>query len=451
MTAEHRHAYRLPEFLTDDDSPTHRVRCPVHGFVRFSENERRIIDHWVFQRLRFIRQLAFTEYVYPGATHTRFEHSLGVMEFATRAFDSLAAKHGATMEAVFAKVPEMKDRPMARARQLLRLSALLHDTGHSCFSHAAEEAIQKAGAHEQLTLHILRDKDLLGSVVDSRFWSGSAELVAKLVEGGRDLPPQLKLLHDIVSGQMDADRTDYLLRDSLHCGVDYGRFDSARLVESLDLHQEIDSSLEIALDYGGLHAFEALILARYQMNTQVYHHRLRALYDHYLKKYLEVVGPVLFRSHEDILAQTDSSMIARIFRDAESGDGEARRWAGRIRNRDHDKLVFETGFNANAEDLRRASERHRHLEGAHPDRSFLYLVSDGKIHDLLTESDTSEQGLVRLMLKSQTGSTQPIAFGSQILNRIPHRFQCARVFVEWDDPDRIGLDALREETRRWGS
>src|ERR1700692_1239984 len=95
-----------PQFLTEDDQPRYRIRCPIHGFIRFSENERQVVDHRLYQRLRFIRQLALTELVYPGATHTRFEHSLGVMEVATRIFDALARSLGSVMEARFATVEQ---------------------------------------------------------------------------------------------------------------------------------------------------------------------------------------------------------------------------------------------------------------------------------------------------------------------------------------------------------
>src|SRR3972149_4399402 len=98
-------SFRQPEYFTGNDVPRHRIRCPGHGFILFSENERAIIDHWIFRRLRYIRQLALTEMVYPGATHTRFEHSLGVLEVATRAFDGLAAKRGDLLEATLKSVP----------------------------------------------------------------------------------------------------------------------------------------------------------------------------------------------------------------------------------------------------------------------------------------------------------------------------------------------------------
>src|SRR5438067_570034 len=93
--------YQQPQFLTHADEPVLRIRCPVHGFIRFSPNECDFIDHLLFRRLRYIRQLALTEFVYPCATHTRFEHALGVMEVATRMFDRLAAVGGDLLEMNF--------------------------------------------------------------------------------------------------------------------------------------------------------------------------------------------------------------------------------------------------------------------------------------------------------------------------------------------------------------
>src|SRR5262249_7187115 len=195
----------------------------IHGFIRFSEHERQIIDHPLFRRLRWIRQLALTELVYPGATHTRFEHSLGVMEVATRIFDALARSRGDVMEATFSTVAQLKDRPLAKARQLVRLAALLHDIGHCCFSHAAEEVILKdlGQDHEALTVRILTDPAFPGAQLDRLYFAGCASLTANLIKPGKEFPPQLQVLRDIVSGQVDADRTDYLLRDSHHCGVAY--------------------------------------------------------------------------------------------------------------------------------------------------------------------------------------------------------------------------------------
>jgi HD superfamily phosphohydrolase len=195
--------------------------------------------------------------LYPGATHTRFEHSLGVMDVATRIFDGLARSKGDVMEATFAAVEQLKDRPLAKARQLVRLAALLHDTGHCCFSHAAEEVIHKDSSHEALTVEILTNAAFLRTELDRLFFDGCADLTAALIQPARGSPPQLQVLGDVVSGQVDADRTDYLLRDSHHCGVDYGLFDYRRMIECLTLRQNPDGreGLEIAIHRDGIHTF----------------------------------------------------------------------------------------------------------------------------------------------------------------------------------------------------
>ena len=266
--------FRQPDYLTAQDHPEYRIRCPIHGFIRFSPNERQIIDHPVYQRLRLIRQLALTEFVYPGAAHTRFEHCLGVMEVATVAFDHLARKNGELLETTFRTVSGFDKRPLAVARQLLRLAALLHDVGHASFSHAAEAVVRGGIGHEHLSMDLIRGEQWLGERLNEVFWPGCAERVAEILRGPPELAPQLQVLKNLVSGVADADRIDYLIRDSYHCGVEYGHFEFRRLLESLELQEGPMQTLELALHRDGIHAFEGLILARYQMNTQVYYHRL---------------------------------------------------------------------------------------------------------------------------------------------------------------------------------
>jgi HD superfamily phosphohydrolase len=105
------------DYLSENDVPTQRVRCPVHGFIRYSKNERKLIDHEVFQRLRHIRQLAMEYLVYPGAMHTRFEHSLGVMEMATQMFDTLERQHRVEIQDDLKQVPELREETMPKVRQ----------------------------------------------------------------------------------------------------------------------------------------------------------------------------------------------------------------------------------------------------------------------------------------------------------------------------------------------
>src|ERR1700756_1886051 len=115
--------------------PPYEFRCPVHGFITLDEWEREIISQAPFQRLRRIRQLAWTDQVYPGAMHTRFEHSLGVMHLATKLYDSIVERSGTLLQDFYG----YDDAGFRRDRALVRLAALLHDVGHSPFSHAGEE------------------------------------------------------------------------------------------------------------------------------------------------------------------------------------------------------------------------------------------------------------------------------------------------------------------------
>lgn len=442
--------YRHPEFLTTEDEPRNRIRCPIHGFVHYSENERRVIDHPLFRRLRHIRQLALTEYVYPGAVHTRFEHSLGVMEVATQAFDCLAVKHGDILEESFKTVDAFEKNPLALARQYLRLAALLHDVGHASFSHAAEKAVNEGIGHEALTLLIVRQQDFLARELEVTFGDACSEMVAQIIEGGRDLPPQLHVLHDLVSGEMDADRTDYLLRDSHHCGVDYGKFDYWRMLECIELQRNPLGGLDVALHRDGLHAFEALILARYQMNTQVYYHRLRRIYDLYLVEYHRALGEDAPDTPEQVVAETDVTMMNRITQDAQVGEGDRGKWAKRILRRDHHRVVHETGVDANAIDLRRSKEVLSALAQKFAEQEFLHDVSKGKIHMLVTEEDKSDEGLVNLPLIGKDKPDGYIGYESQVLRKIPREFQCARIFSNLTRGDKeLRKDITEFAAKQW--
>src|SRR5213593_4683215 len=118
-----------------DPHRQYEIRCPVHGFIMLNDWEREIISHPAFQRLRRIRQLAWTDQVYPGAMHTRFEHSLGVMHMATRLYESVVQRSQSVLEAELGYNRE----GLARDKTLVRLTSLLHDVGHAPFSHAAED------------------------------------------------------------------------------------------------------------------------------------------------------------------------------------------------------------------------------------------------------------------------------------------------------------------------
>jgi uncharacterized protein len=379
--------------------------------------------------------------VYPGATHTRFEHSLGVMELATRAFDQLAAKRGDLLESSLGQVAELHRQPLAIGRQLVRFAALLHDAGHSCLSHAAETVIHQGRGHEAFTFELVEGEEFLGGELDHACFAGFSTLLGKILRGGSVMPPQLKVLKDLVSGEMDADRSDYLLRDSHHCGVEYGRFDYQRMVQCLDLHEADAGTLEIALHRDGIHTFEALILARYQMNTQVYYHRIRRIYDYYLCQYFTEKGADAFDSPDKILDQTDIQALAAITQDADKADVAQAKWAIRIRDRNHHRVVHETGEDANAMDLKHSVTLLDMLKREFPKIEFIHDVAAQSIHKLLLPDDADSTGLVALPLIEPGGEAGYLGARSHILRRVPRRFQVARIFA---DVGRDQDDLLRQ-------
>src|SRR5258705_2420950 len=250
-------------------------RDPVHNIIRLrtdtSEGElmMRLIDTQEFQRLRRIKQLGLGLYTYQGAEHSRFTHSLGAFHLMTRVLDRLSEKH----------VINDQDHTAARA------AALLHDVGHGSFSHVMEKVL--GFHHEKWTVEVvLSEATEIGQLLHSY----SADLpskVAAIIEGKF----QPAALAQLVSSQLDVDRMDYLLRDSLMTGAKYGIYDLEWIINALAIDEEHD---RIYVAARGLYAVEEYLQARYYMLRQVYFHRtlrsaeavLRAI----LRRALELLG-----------------------------------------------------------------------------------------------------------------------------------------------------------------
>jgi HD superfamily phosphohydrolase len=283
------------------------VRCPVHGFIGLTELERDVVNHPAFQRLRRIKQLGWTDYIYPGASHTRFEHSLGVMHLASRLYEAVVRSSEDTLKEGF----KYTDAGLARDWQIVRLAALLHDIGHPPFSHAAETLLpmkESKGsslvtgsgskpsveqyAHEDYSVEIIEKKlrDLIEQhPCNRRNYRITMDEITSLISKRTTAGSTTLFWKDIISGQLDADRMDYLLRDSLHAGVSYGRYDHDRIVSSICAvrrRKEESSEPKIAIMKGGMYAAEALIVARYWITKQVYFHKTRLACDYHLGKAL---------------------------------------------------------------------------------------------------------------------------------------------------------------------
>ncbi len=259
----------------------HEIRDPIHGFIGISKWERDILNHPALQRLRRIRQLGLSDMVYPGSVHTRFEHSLGVMHVASRMFSEIRVRSPDLLQEL-----GYEDAGLDRQHALIRITALVHDVGHAPFSHAAEELMEGEEGevtHEEYSVgvvkHLLRDVIEDNPVNTAKYGIRADEVTALLAEETR-LGHQELVWRELISGQLDADRADYLLRDSYHAGVEYGRYDLQRMLVCLQLaiDPETDSP-RIAMGEGGWHVAESFIIARYMMFTQVYFQHTRRAYD----------------------------------------------------------------------------------------------------------------------------------------------------------------------------
>ena len=337
----------------------HEVRDAVHVFIHFEDAERAVIDSRPFQRLREIHQLALSYLVYPGASHKRFEHSLGVMEVAGRIFD-VVTRPDKVSDAVRDVIPEHGGSEHQYWRSVLRMAALCHDTGHLPFSHGAEDELLPAGwDHERLTREIIHS-DEMAAVWESMRPKPESDNVVKLALGPRKVE-KLKLglsfdawqaiLAEIIVGDVfGADRIDYLLRDSLHTGVAYGRFDFHRLIETLRIipgapeggDGSADVDPQLGCERGGLESAEALMLARYFMFAQVYYHPTRMAYNEHLKDFLSAWLPdgVFPIDAEDHLSRTDSEVLTAIRDAAGEAGAPGHEAARRIVNREHFRIAY---------------------------------------------------------------------------------------------------------------
>ena len=262
------------------------IKDPVHGYVYITADEKEIIDSYPVQRLRRLRQLAGAEYVYPGANHTRFEHSVGVMYLAGRVVEN----------------PNISQRISQDEAEMVRIAALLHDVGHGPFSHIFEHLLDKElnKTHEDMTLWIVKNselKDILNKI------GYKAEEIGKLGVG-RLHKPKKAFLDQIISSSVDVDKLDFVVRDTYHTGAEYGYIDVFRLIHTLDVLGE-----DLALDLGSLSALESFVIARIESFKSIYFHRVgraaQIMLATAIEKANKELGLADFKTAEEYLAMDD--------------------------------------------------------------------------------------------------------------------------------------------------
>ncbi|NGX54129.1 MAG: Deoxyguanosinetriphosphate triphosphohydrolase-like protein, partial [Chlamydiae bacterium] len=289
----------------------HKICDPIHGFIRYDEVEGRLIDSRPFQRLRYIHQMGVAYLLYPGATHSRFEHSLGVMELASHIFDTLLAPRNL----IFGESIPKSDQERGYWRRILRLAALCHDIGHLPFSHTAEKALLPDGGHEKMTLQLVQSDEL------RTIWNSISEEaesdICKVLVGEGEFWEQI-LYKIIAEDNFGADRIDYLLRDAYYTGVGYGHFDFHQLVDTLRILPQ-----GIGVSISGVQSVESLWIARYMMFARVYHHPKLRVYTHHMNRFLSDHFPTSW-DLESYLQQTDYTVLTLMAEAAKKGDFDAR-------------------------------------------------------------------------------------------------------------------------------
>lgn len=355
------------------------IRDPVHGNIELSDAEAAVIESPEFQRLRAIKQLGFADVSFPGATHTRFLHSIGVCHLAGQVFDH-----------IFKAFPFSSAGARGKFRQVFRLGALLHDVGHGPLSHTTEEVMPQLkdlnvgvyelrklslfqadlmapkeawATHEDYTIKYLTDSPLT-QILKANFSDISPLHIACLIDitlqshddffidQGIDFRP---ILSQLVSSELDVDRMDYLERDSYFCGTNYGKVDIHWLINNLAAYMH-DGKLYLALNRRALYTFDDFLISRHHMNLMVYFHHKSIIFEEMLNRYLSSPDCAFF-----LPADINEYTKYNDFRLYEHLSTQNNEWAKRIALRKPYKVLVElhsTAESPRPQNIKRALEDH---------------------------------------------------------------------------------------------
>ncbi|MDY7231990.1 HD domain-containing protein [Hyalangium rubrum] len=413
-----------------------RIRDPIHGTIPVSDPEKAIIDSPQYQRLRHVRQLGFGDLAFPGATHTRHAHSLGAMHVASRLFGAVASR------------TVLPDDVQSRFCAAVRLAVLCHDLGHMPLSHASERIAPSRASlklpawldstaegaqatHEDFTAKILLDSSL-APLIEKHFGPLGirGDAVVGLITGAR--PPNdpgftyqgvdwSPLLRAIVSGELDADRMDYLLRDSFYTGVNYGRYDFDWIVSNLNPAVK-DGRAYLALSRAAAFAFEDFLLSRYHMFVSVYYHHTSVNFDHMLRRYYEEApGEFEIPADPEAFLLCDDAALWYTLRRSKN------RWAQRISQRKGFKLVAQFTERDAGYDL-------DVLRSALVAGQFEHYVveSEGVLSKYVKEGET---GPSLFILDVSTGRLTEVARYTPLYQRYSGAVHLTRVYVRPDQSE----------------
>lgn len=321
------------------------IRDPLYGFIGLTKKEVELLGTPAVQRLRRIKQLGNTHLVYPSACHTRFEHSLGVLHVATRMANALKLSN--------------------EEIEIIRYAAILHDIGHGPLSHNFESILEVADGnkidHEKITKKIIQEDEKITAVLGDK-----VDSVLSLFDENTETASRC-----IISSNVDADRLDYLRRDSYHIGVAYGSFDLERILHTLSKEETRGRSYSVVMKKG-MDALEGFLLARHLMHIQVYNHHVRTISDNMLIRSVEIAlrDGVLDRSHFDISGRNFVESFLRLDDDSffrllkSNPNSKAYQMALGLEKRELLKRSFEADLESPLID----SLKKRELRGMHGER-----------------------------------------------------------------------------------
>jgi uncharacterized protein len=327
------------------------IKDPVHGTITLTKAETEVVDSRAFQRLRLIKQLGFSEFSFPGATHSRYLHSLGVTHIAGLAF-----------EAIFKNYSFSSPDVRARFKQVLRLAAMLHDIGHGPLSHATEEVMpplaslkvdlykEKVTAnpnlkasHEDYTIKFITDSQLTDIIVKN-FADISPFHIASLIDRSLIVNDDFfmdkglnfrTILSQLVSSEIDCDRMDYLERDAFFCGTNYGHVEMNWLLANFTYHV-VNNEVFLALNKRALYTFDDFLISRHHMYLMIYFHHKSIIYEEMLYRYFTSPDCTyeLPSDIEEYIHCTDYSLYEHLA-------ASKNYWAQKITRRQPLKVLFE--------------------------------------------------------------------------------------------------------------
>jgi HD superfamily phosphohydrolase len=415
------------------------VRDPVHGSINILDSEIEILEHPFFQRLRNIKQLGFSEFVFPGATHTRYIHSIGVMNVASKVFDSLFRDQEMTSD-------------LMRLKETVRLGCLLHDIGHAPLSHTTEFVMPSVkelklpssfmGNPEAQATH---EDYTIKSIVDSSFTKAfdgvikefgiNPKNVAEIIIGNTTEPEYFTyngmnyfpLMHQLVSSEMDCDRMDYLLRDSYFCGVSYGKFDLDWIIDNLRV-AKIDDKAYLGISERAVSTFDDFLLCRFHMFLMVYFHYKSVCLEKMLKRYF-THAPSEYSIPSDIeqYLEHDDHYLMKILRNSEN------EWAKKIVRNHIPKKIFET-FGSSQKGQLANLENYLTSEGI----DFIKCSSSGRLSKYYNESDTASNKYPLKVVResgifSEQLFVQNIHEATSLFQKFSHSHSVARIHCEFND------------------